>query len=117
MIGLFYIKKDDEFINVLTKVDILVVFGIGGYEISKEPLESKTLVQSIKKIISKFKPEIIIIEIVNRYFPILEDIEKFTSYYSYKTKHILKIKSLKDYNWLEDRVLMIIRKIEFYRSN
>jgi len=107
---IFYLKKDDELINILTKIDILVALGLGGHEISKEPRESKTCTQTLKRIISKLTPEIVVLEAVNRFLPVLESVEKCAFRYSYKTKHHLDIKPDKDRDWVKHRTLLILEK-------
>lgn len=88
---------DDEFVKTIKKCDILCVFGHGGYEITKESLESATLTDSIKFLIAKFNP-VLILECVTKFQPILEDITK-----DHKVKIIRTVGS----DWLTDRVLYI----------
>ncbi|MBF0531743.1 MAG: methyltransferase domain-containing protein [Candidatus Omnitrophica bacterium] len=110
--SIFYLKKDDDFIQALTKVDILVVLGYGGYEITKESLESKTLLGSIKTIISKFEPEIVVFETVRKFLPILKDVEEFAISQGYQTKCLFSVKMDDDENWLKHRELLILEKIQ-----
>lgn len=70
----FFQMKDDAFVKIIDKCDILLVFGYGGYEISNEPLESATLIDSVKYLVNKTKPEIVILESVWEFEPITSKI-------------------------------------------
>jgi hypothetical protein len=92
---------DDEFVDTLTECDVLCVFGHGGWDITREPLESSTLTNSIHKVIKKFSPKIVVLECVSKFEPIIEPIS-----YHYTRERIYTPGS----NWLTDRVLYIQRK-------
>lgn len=89
--------SDDNFIKTVDKCDILCVFGHGGYEITKESLESPTLTDSINQIIHRFNP-ILVLECVSRFEPIIQEITK---------NHKVRITRTVGADWLTDRVLYI----------
>ena len=47
--------------------DILVSVGCGGYDISKEPLESDTQKDTIKRLVNTHTPEIVILEMIKAF--------------------------------------------------
>ena len=106
----FYLKKDNEFADTLSAVDILVVFGVGGYEISKQSVESATATQTIKTIIFKFRPSIIVLEAIKPYTPILKRIERYAIQYRYRRRHYLDLMPHGDANasQLANRVIFIL---------
>ena len=71
---------DDKFVLTLDECDTLIALGHGGFEIDHSPLESATLTQSILYVIRKFKPKTLILESVNKYQSIIDDIIKDTDY-------------------------------------
>ena len=89
---------DDEFSKTIDRCDILCVFGYGGYEITKEKLESPTLLSSTIYLAEKFSP-IIILESVSRFEPALKDFVQ-----KYKYEEIRTVGS----DWLTDRVMYIL---------
>lgn len=91
---------DGDFIKTVDKCDILCVFGHGGYEITKESLESPTLTDSIHQMIHRFNP-ILILECVTKFEPIIQEITKH---------HQVKITRTAGSDWLTDRVLYIGEK-------
>jgi hypothetical protein len=106
----FYQTTDDRMNERLEEVDILVAFGIGGYEITKEPDESSTVTQSIKDIIKTHKPEIVILESVQSFSSIIEEI--ISTCPEYQTVEQLKIEGKADasYNlWLFRRQIVILK--------
>lgn len=90
---------DDEFVKTIDKCDILCVFGHGGYEITLENLESKTLTDSIRHLMERFRPTVVL-EAVSKFEPILENLSK--------DKEVEKTKTV-GADWLTDRVLYIFR--------
>lgn len=91
---------DGEFIKTVDKCDILCVFGHGGYEITKESLESPTLTDSIHQMIHRFNP-ILILECVTKFEPIIQEITK---------NHKVRVTRTVGSDWLTDRVLYIGEK-------
>jgi hypothetical protein len=75
-----YQIPDHEFKDKIEKCDVLVCLGVGGYEISGEELESKTITQSIIETTNKFKPRLLIVENVERFKSIIDRILKETNY-------------------------------------
>jgi hypothetical protein len=71
--ALFLPITDEEFVNGdFESVDVLVVMGMGGYELTKEKLESSTLTASILSMTLKYKPEIVIIECIKEFEPVID---------------------------------------------
>lgn len=62
---------DEDMVKVINKCDILIVMGHGGYEITKEPQESKTLKESINRIIKKTRPETVVLEGIQEFDELL----------------------------------------------
>jgi GT2 family glycosyltransferase len=100
----FSIAKDDEFVPTLTKCDILTVFGHGGYEITKEGAESPTLTNSIKYVIDHLKPEIVVLEAVWAFEPIISEI--ITEGYKLVLKQYLELGN----DWVRKRVIYIYER-------
>jgi len=71
--GEFLHLKDDE-LNLSGHVDVVMLWGHGGYEISKEEVESPTVTDSLKKIIIENQPKYIVLESIQDYATILVDI-------------------------------------------
>jgi hypothetical protein len=94
---------DEEFKWKIEKCDVLVCFGIGGYEIDHNPKESSTITDTIIYLTGRFRPRLLIIESVRRYETILERIKKETNY-KLKSMHLNASE-----NWLEDRTLHICK--------
>jgi hypothetical protein len=61
---------DSEFLDQQPSADIICGFGLGGYEISKEKLESATLTQTLIKAVEKYNPKIIVLEYIKDFRPI-----------------------------------------------
>lgn len=91
---------DEAFVPTVTQCDILCVFGYGGFEITNEPLESSTLLQSAKTLMAKFDP-IVILECVTKFQPALYPLMK-----GYHVESIWTPGS----DWLSDRALFILRR-------
>lgn len=77
---------DDKFIETVDKCDILCCFGFGGYELSNQPLESKTITNSVIKLINKFNP-VLILEAVDRYLPLIDKVKEATGYITRVARH------------------------------
>ncbi|MGI5828372.1 MAG: hypothetical protein ACOX6V_05120 [Patescibacteria group bacterium] len=60
--AVFYQITDEEMARMVKRCDILVVMGYGGYEKTGEEAESKTLSESIERIVYNCLPDIVIIE-------------------------------------------------------
>lgn len=71
--GDFLHMKDDQ-VSLPGKIGVVMLWGHGGYEISKEKVESPTVTDSLKKIIINNRPKYIVIEAIQDYTPILIDI-------------------------------------------
>lgn len=70
----FFQMTDEKFVQTIEECDILLVFGYGGFEITGEQLESQTLNDSVKYLVGKTKPEIVILESVWEFEPITSKI-------------------------------------------
>jgi len=92
---------DDDFVKTVTNCDVLCAFGHGGYEISGEELESRTLTSSIHFLIQKFKPRWVVLESVDRFFPIILDIASRYRYHKSLFKH-------DGPDWLHKRTMLIL---------
>lgn len=101
----FYQMKDDEFVKGDFDVDILLVFGLGGYEISKEALESSTLTQSIFDLVDREHPGVVVIESIQKYSPVQDSIEVYLKDKGYSIVHKIKVET-RD-NWLHKRLITI----------
>lgn len=69
---LYYDEADEkctdvEFKDKIKNCDVLCCFGIGGHEITGEPLESETVTQTLIDIINKHRPRLIILESIQRF--------------------------------------------------
>ena len=91
---------DAEFVPTVTQCDILCVFGYGGFEITPEPLESSTLLQSAKTLMAKFDP-VVILECVTKFEPALRPLMDGYEVSSFWTSGS---------DWLSDRVLFVLRR-------
>jgi hypothetical protein len=65
---------DKAFLEQERECDVLCCFGIGGYEITGEKLESSTITSTLKNAIMKFNPNIIILESIQDFELIQHDI-------------------------------------------
>ena len=65
----FIKSKDDKL--TFQRIDTLMCWGIGGYEISKEEVESPTITQTIIKLIEKHRPHYVVVEAIQEYQSIL----------------------------------------------
>lgn len=77
----FYLKSDE---HVDECTDILIVMGYGGQEITHAEEESKTLNSSIKRIVEKHQPEIVILEMIKPFSICMDDFKKFLESRGYK---------------------------------
>ena len=92
----FYLKKDSEM--EFEKVDILMSWGIGGYELSDESVESSTLTESIKRIADKHDPKFIVLEAIWDFDSILEGLVKyFSNRYITRIDERLQLKEIREY--------------------
>ena len=94
---------DEEFYKKIKKCDVLVCLGIGGHEITKEPLESATITGTLIKTANEFKPRLMILECIEKFKSIPENIIKKTGY------DILDVKEANGVTWLDNRVMYICR--------
>lgn len=107
----FYAMKDEEFVKTeFPRVDVLIVLGHGGFEISKEQLESATLTQSIKTMVEKYSPEIIVIEAVERFTSVHRNLMSFCKQKGYGIKQYAITHPIEDFHWLKSRVYFIAEK-------
>lgn len=65
-----FIKAKDDKI-MFQKIDVLMCWGIGGYEISKEEVESPTITKTIITLTESHKPRYVVIEAIQDYQSIL----------------------------------------------
>jgi hypothetical protein len=79
---------DEEFVEMVKECDVLCCFGIGGHEITHEPLESPTLTHSLVRLAMNHHPHTMILECIDQFVPIVESILKQTGYKV--EKHIKK---------------------------
>ena len=63
--GIDFIKCKDE--EVDRPMEILTLFGYGGGEFTGEPLESATAGESLIRLVEKYKPEYVVIEMVRKW--------------------------------------------------
>jgi hypothetical protein len=103
----FYEMNDSMFSDTIGRCRTLIVFGHGGFEIDKNPLESPSLTQSMHKIINKCSPKFIILECVDKYLPVIKEIHRIHGR-EYAHKGITN----KSENWLHHRHLYV-----FYRRD
>ena len=103
--------SDEKFYELLkdlhnnnAKIDVISCFGIGGYEMSKEELESKTITSSLIKSINLFKPRIVIIEGVTKFYPIIKKIIGEINY-----QIICKVNNSDGNNWKKDRTIVVLK--------
>jgi hypothetical protein len=92
--------KDEDFVKTVDKCDVLCVFGYGGFEMTREPLESPTLLESTKTLMEKFDP-IVILECVTKFESLLHPLMKGYCVESFWTSGS---------DWLSDRVLFVLRR-------
>jgi GT2 family glycosyltransferase len=100
----FHPYPDDQFVANLKKCDILCVFGHGGYEITGQNEESKTLTESIKKVVSRLEPQTVILEAVQYFEPIIGKI--ITKGYDLKIKEYMDLGE----EWVKKRVIYIYER-------
>lgn len=108
----FFTLSDERMCERLGEVDILIALGMGGYEISHEPSESKTMTQSIKDIISQKKPEIVILENITKFSSVAEEISESAK--GYKKVLDVKLNGTPDFphnDWVFKRHITILEKI------
>ena len=103
-VDFFQIPVEDFVHDKVNSCDVLFVFGHGGYEITNEPLESKFLTACMHEIIDEHNPGIIILEMVKRFEEIGKNFIKDSEYILYETIYN------KNDNWLEDRVMFVLRR-------
>jgi len=106
-----FLQIDDKYLlgelrNITDKVDIVVAIGIGGYEISKEERESKTLTNTIIEVCLRYNPKILVLEAVTKYTPILDII---LAEIPYTIKHEATLDLGND--WVEKRQIYICQRV------
>ena len=100
--------SDKEFVEeVITQCDVLSLFGYGGFEVDGNPLESSTVLPSIKYVIDNFEPRTVILESIQKYVKPLRDIMNgYPNYeisFEYGTNGDI---------WLTKRYIMIFKRKE-----
>jgi len=106
---------DEEVIDKYkyNKLDILLVFGHGAGHILENKWESKTLDQSIRKIVEKFRPSIIVLEASYEYehsfFMLWDLVNCFQINCNYKIAHSIEIDSLEPINFSK-RIIYILEE-------
>lgn len=63
--GIKFIKDKDE--NIDIKSDIITLFGYGGREFTGEPLESNTAGESLIRLVEKYEPKYVVIEMARKW--------------------------------------------------
>ena len=76
----FHTISDVLMIYRLPVVDIMIAIGIGGHEITNEPLESPTSTESTISIINKCKPSIVILENIQDFRSVMDNIIRNINY-------------------------------------
>lgn len=79
----FVLQDDKIFSRELKKCDVLVHMGMGGYEITHEKLESPTSTESTSYIIQNLKPELVVLECITEFIPIMNKVDTF----GYRLEH------------------------------
>ena len=102
--GSFYQVSDERFGEYILKCDILLLFGIGGYEITGAEQESKTITSSTINFIKEYAPELVVIEGVTRFEPLLERISAESGY-----ERVARLETLSGDDWLHHRVMYILK--------
>lgn len=77
---LFYKVSDTEISHYLTKVDILLVLGHGGWELSPSDKESPNLTAATLQIINKYRPDIVVLESCQDYSECIKHIARSIYY-------------------------------------
>ena len=87
--------------------DILALLGIGGHEVTGEPLESSTVTSNLILAVNYFKPSIVIIESVDKFESVRQRIVDETNY-AVRDRLVTSGKG-----WLENRTLLVLEpKVE-----
>ena len=100
----FYLTTDEKMVDVVNECNILLVLGAGGWEITKEELESKTLTDSVNAIIKKCRPKYVVKEAVS-YFEELINLPPNGYKQVYKKNLNLGDK------WIAKRIVYIYKRI------
>ena len=105
----YYSSKPDElFVEEVKKCDVLAVFGHGGFEIDKNPLESSTLTQSFLTLVSRFGPKYLVLESIEKYSPIIDGIiSALLPYYT-----IISVHNTDGNDWLSKRQLRVLKLLK-----
>lgn len=83
----FYNISDSDIRHLLIpKLDVIVLMGIGGYEISGEKTESPTVRKTLTELVVTHKPKVVVQECIQEYSQLILDFPR------YKTAHYTKIK-------------------------
>jgi hypothetical protein len=100
-----YQITDAEFLEQEPKCDVLCCFGIGGYEITGEKLESSTITSTLKSAINKYSPRIIILDSVTKFIPIKKELLDMLINYE-----VLNLSYMKGKEWVMNREMSICIK-------
>jgi hypothetical protein len=77
-INIFYNCSDEEMVEKdLPPINCIALMGIGGYEISQEPSESSTVSRSLKKMVEKYSPKLVIQECIQEYEPLIQNFKGY----------------------------------------
>lgn len=98
----FFQMKDDEFVKLVEKCDVLFLFGHGGYELDMNEKESRTVSHSAIHLMRKFQPSTVVLESVQRYEPCIQNIVR-ESGYSVACRFVVDAGE----NWTHKRVALI----------
>lgn len=104
-----YQITDQDFIPLIEQCDVLCLFGIGGYEITNEPLESSTVTDTVIELAKKHKPRILILECIDDFTEIAHKILKKTGYKPIRTHHNMVELQLEAPEFVRSRTMYICR--------
>lgn len=100
-----YQITDVEFLQQEPTCDVLCCFGIGGFEITKEKLESSTITNTLKEAIKKYDPRVVVLDCVAKFIPIKNEVLNLLTGYD-----IVNVKNIKGANWVLERELSVCIK-------
>lgn len=104
-------STDAEMVDYLKhkQVDILCCFGFADRALTGEPLESDTLSQSIREIITNNSPSLVVIECIEEFIPGVQKIVDFASKYKL-VQRLHMADALATDSRITRRVLFILEK-------
>lgn len=105
--GEYYQETDDVFKLRITECDVLLLFGIGGQEITGANQESKTITQTTIDILNEKRPQYAVIEGVTKFEPLLKHIIEESGY-----SVLQRIYSETGDDWVLKRVMYVLEAKE-----